>query len=878
MSKVNSGGCISRLALKSLLANRTRNVIAVIAISLTTVLFTSLLTIAGTLMYSYQQETFRQSGGDMHGTFKSVTPEQIESIIADPLVVTPAVRRMLGTPTGDAFLKARAELSYMDEACAKGYFLELLEGAYPREGTKEIACDTRVLELLGITPELGAAVPLSYMLGTSGSGRLIEDTFTLCGWWAFDSAMQVSQCLVPLSYVSGMLEGYTPAFRGDTTGRWDLNVYLRSSMHIERDMLRILQNCGYQNTDANEENYISIGVNWAYVGSQLFGQTDPTTMALMAGILLVILLTGYLIIYNIFRISVTGDIRFYGLLKTIGTTPRQIRRIVRIQALSLCLPGIPLGLLLGYVFGTLLAPLVVAQTIYSVVHVTAHPAIFLFSALFSIVTVMISCSSPGRIAGRVSPVEALRYTESRPGRRALKRGRGGAKIVPMAVSNLGRSRSKTAMVVLSLSLAVVLLMVVSIFTNGFDMEKYLNRYVISDFILGHAQYFTGGMNIFNEDNRVPQEDIDTIAAQLGITGLGRVYGSTNANIFKSEERIRAWYSIFNTEDVVNWYVNYMEKDEHGNGLENACLYGMDPFALDHLEVVEGDLAPLSDPARRAIAVIYPDGDLKDPDRPYNLGDSVTVRYVDEWRFISPATGEEVDPDSGMEYVSRSEKYREVTYTVAAIVSIPQPMSYRYYSGDQFVLNAERLIEDSGTDDVMNVIFDVDDDHLDAMEAFMEHYTNSVNKTLSYESRQIYVDDFNAFRSTFIMLGGALCFIVGLVGVLNFFNAVMTSIMARRREFAVLSAIGMTSRQMRAMLIVEGILYTAMSLTLSTVLSLLLAPVLGNVLTELFFFRYRFSIMPIVMIAPLFLLLGILLPAAVYRVERRHSIVERLHTI
>ena len=56
------------------------------------------------------------------------------------------------------------------------------------------------------------------------------------------------------------------------------------------------------------------------------------------------ILAGYLIIYNIFQISVTGDIRFYGLLKTIGTTPRQLRRIITQEALFLCIIGIPVGL------------------------------------------------------------------------------------------------------------------------------------------------------------------------------------------------------------------------------------------------------------------------------------------------------------------------------------------------------------------------------------------------------------------------------------------------------------------------------------------------------------------------------------------------------
>ena len=55
----------------------------------------------------------------------------------------------------------------------------------------------------------------------------------------------------------------------------------------------------------------------------------PPPSSPSAAVLLLIIFTGYLIIYNVFQISVTNDIRFYGLLKTIGTTPRQLRRIIR---------------------------------------------------------------------------------------------------------------------------------------------------------------------------------------------------------------------------------------------------------------------------------------------------------------------------------------------------------------------------------------------------------------------------------------------------------------------------------------------------------------------------------------------------------------------
>ena len=106
-----------------------------------------------------------------------------------------------------------------------------------------------------------------------------------------------------------------------------------------------------------------------------------------------------------------GDIRFYGLLKTIGTTPRQLRRVIRAQALMLSLAGIPVGLLLGWLLGGVLTPVVTAR-LNSVAAVTsADPRLFIGSALFALITVFLSCRRPGRMAAKVSPIEAVRYTE-----------------------------------------------------------------------------------------------------------------------------------------------------------------------------------------------------------------------------------------------------------------------------------------------------------------------------------------------------------------------------------------------------------------------------------------------------------------------------------
>ena len=78
---VKNRKCIRKLSLKSLYANRRRNLIAIFAIALTTLLFTSMFTIVLSLNASYETYQFRQVGGYAHGTFKDVSPEQAERIV-----------------------------------------------------------------------------------------------------------------------------------------------------------------------------------------------------------------------------------------------------------------------------------------------------------------------------------------------------------------------------------------------------------------------------------------------------------------------------------------------------------------------------------------------------------------------------------------------------------------------------------------------------------------------------------------------------------------------------------------------------------------------------------------------------------------------------
>ena len=543
--------------------------------------------------------------------------------------------------------------------------------------------------------------------------------------------------------------------------------------------------------------------------------------------------------------------------------------------------------MLGWLIGGQLTPAIVSQLNGVVPMTSVSPVIFIGAALFSLVTVLLSCRKPGRIAGKVSPIEAVRYTEGSGIKRKTKKGRRGVSLLSMAWANLGRSRGKTAVTVTSLSLAVVLLTVTVNFTNGFDMDKYVSNFTASDFIVADAGQFQTGGDIFNTDMGIPQSVIDEINAQGGITDGGVIYGRTSiVQEFVTEEYYRSVWSRWNDEATLDLMVSDMERTEDGLLADVAQLYGMGDFALDHLTVLEGDLNKLREDGGRYVAAVYSDDDYGNPELDSHwarLGDIITLRYVEEMAYVDPDTGiaysSVEDVPAGASYVARAVKYRDVEYEVAALVTVPSAFSYRYYGADEFILNDQTFMQDSGTDSVMYYAFDTTDEANGAMEKFLADYTENVNPQFDYESKALYASEFEGMRSMFQLCGGALSFIVGLVGVLNFFNAILTGIIARKREFAVLQSIGMTGKQLKTMLVYEGLLYALGAAGISLVLTLIFGPVAFKAVGSMFwFFTYRLTLTPFLIVAPVFALLGVLVPLAVYRSVSKATIVERLREV
>lgn len=878
--KVKNKNCIYTISRKSMSAAHTRNGIAIAAIALTTILFTALFTIAMSINQTFQDSNFRQAGGFNHGTFKDISKEQYEDLKTDPLIKEYGYRRFVGMPEDEPFHKSHVEVSFCDANTAHWYYCDPIEGRLPKEGTKEAATDLRVLSLLGLEPKIGEEFTITFLV----DGKETTQTFVLCGWWEYDEVCTASHVLIAESYAEAIFEELDTQGNDGMTTAWTMNVMLGSSLHIGEDLQTILERHGYQAESPSKENYIGIGVNWGYTGAQLSSNLDPFTVVAISVLLLIIIFTGYLIIYNVFQISVTNDIRFYGLLKTIGTTGRQIRQILYGQAMLLSAVGIPLGLAGGYGLGIRLVPFVITQTSlkWNKAAVSANPLIFIGASLFSLFTVWISCMRPGKIAAKVSPIEAVRYTEGTTGKKTVRNGAGKISLAKMAWANLGRSRGKTIVTILSMTFAVVLLNIVVTFTNGFDMDKYLTR-MAADFILADRDYFQVGRGMFAPSRSVPEESIAWIQAQGGISEGGRIYGrSWSLMEYVTEEYYRKLNGRWNDEETLNQMIELAEKDKDNRIQTNANLYGMEAYPLSRLRVIEGDISKLETPGRYLAAVYEEDdyGKLREDSHWAKVGDKVMLRYVDEWEYYNPDTGE-IYPDSDRiadweHYAARARNYREIEYEVAAIVIIPMSLSYRYYGTDAFVLNADTFCADSQTTDILQYCFDTTDETNAAMESFLTDYTQEENGRLDFESKQSYVEEFKGFQSMFALLGGLMCLIIGMVGILNFLNAVLTGILTRKREFAVLQAIGMTGRQLQSMLIWEGMYYAVGSVLAAGGICLLLAPLVSVLFSNTFwFFSYRFTILPVLFVAPAFALLGAVLPLLAYRRIARASLVERL---
>ena len=838
------------LSRRSFRANRRRNLVAVLAIILTTMMFTSLFVLSQSMIENMQQMYIQQAGYSSQLSSSLLTDDEADAIAEHPAVAEASRSTVVGVAenvSGRQVELRAASADYADSTLSLP-----TEGRMP-ENADEIALDTITLDKLGLAHQLGETVHLSW---TSAPGSDAHETadFTLCGIWQGNPAAMASMAWVSEDFAEALSAGIDQdAAResGSILGLTMLHIDLVDDSDPSGTAEKILADTGLTER-------VTLSPNIAY--DSAVGQNMLRELLPMAICMVLVFVSGYLIIYNIFQISVAADIRFYGRLKTLGATKRQLKKIIYSQARRLCLVGIPFGLVIGYFLGAVLVPFMITST-GGAATVALDPWIFVGAALFAAVTVRISCLKPARTCGKVSPMEALRYTDAEPLSRRKRKKSHSASVRAMAWANLGRNRKRTVLVIASLSLGLVLLSGIYAKNASFDIDKYMSGTVISDFEVEDASIASNFNTYDPQGTTINSALVEKIGDLDGLERTGALYAqvithevgeSALKNIehyYNAEERL----AVIEATDP-GLYDAY--SDMLASGSCTAILYGVDGLVVDTLADAQNVLAGNFDKEAFASGsyVVVDAGPAENADEiapTYNVGDSVTLG--------------------------------DKTYEVMAIVRDITPITEGKNSDTADFLGLYIPAEDFRAmypdNTLRKYFFDVAAEDQPAAEQMLLDVQSEDDPALSFTSKQTLIDHYKEQTRASTIMAFAISFVIAVVGVLNFVNSMLTAIFSRQKEFAMLQSIGMTRRQLRNMLIGEGLYYAGITLALSYVLSALVVGVGVRLLVAGdWTATFHFTLLPLVICTPILLAFAVLIPVCCFKNIEKQSIVERLRAV
>lgn len=867
----NNTEVIKRLSKQYFKKNKVRNRVALLAIILTAFLFTSIISLAFNMASTVQLSLQMQKGSKADGTLGYMTEEQYEQLANSDFVEKAGHRRIIGYASNTS--SHSIEINYADGVQQELTFCVPAHGAAP-EKANEIATTNLALKALGVEPKVGAEVPLEFEL----RGKTYQYDMVLSGWWeASNDSVSVATVSEQFIKENPDVVKNTYAIDHEMSGVTFSDVVLKNKANVQKQLKEFVYSVGGNPEDMSADNFILASENEMSRG---LVSSDSVVFAIV--FILMFVVCGYLLIYNIFDISVMQDVRQYGLLRTIGTSTRQIKSIVNRQAVRLTLIGMPVGLAAGFFAGWLLLPVVteIVNLEYSMVgtSVSTSPLIFVIAALFTILTVFISTRKPAKKAAKISPLEAIRYTEQSTCQKKAARRTNGVKMFRMAFSNLGRNRRRAAFIVISLFLCIVLLNSTIIVTQSLDEEKWINRVTRTDFNVYNSAAFNVMESVQHHEDTLSQQAVDLIAGQPGV----------------EDER----YLYRNTKDDRNVLVDYGFEDLSGielfheeEGIVNQSYQGYNLYTTSDTERrYFGNVMGASENFWADMRIFEGEKDAEILKQKMATGKYVIVgcpiEKLTEEPNSTPLT-DQLQIGESISFYKDSELVKTSTILAKAILvgtEIETPTgstAQAQIAGDApFVYLPDTVfkeIYDNPT--LLTYGFNVDEAVQPQMEEFLSSYVRE-DSSVAYTSTRLLKEQLDSVRSMILVIGGLIGCIMAVTGMINFTNMIITNIITRRHEFAVMQSIGMTGKQLRRLMVYEGIYYAAgADIIGGAVAALLAVTVLKRALNgpSMWFFTLHITLVPALVIGVLYLLLATVIPVIVLHFFNKGTMVERLRT-
>lgn len=841
---------IKRVEKGMMKANRTRNIFAIVAVALTTFMITTIFSLGINYKENMDLTQVRMSGTNANVTLAMPTSNQEKEIRDLDYVDTVGTQYMIGSVAGKN--KADRDLAiamqYYDNTEWEKHYKEAIsniKGEYPKK-ENEIMLSEDALSQLGIKkPKLDMEIPLSYV---SKDGEQ-KDTFTLSGW--FRSYTGTGMAFLSESYCQE--HGYTMKNSG---------VLSMSLDNPKNDVMRL-------------KNDITLNENQEFQSSVSLSNSNGSVYAMIILLVFFIIGSGYLLIYNVLYISISRDTRFYGLIKTLGTTEKQIKTLVKRQALTFGCIGIPIGVILAGVLSFGVVPVLLENAFNSGkslvdAEIFFHPSIFILSILFSALTVWISCNAPAKAASKISPIEALRYQNFASTKTKSRNSTNGGKLHVMAYHNVFRDKKRAALVFMSLFMGITMILGVNGIIGSIKVENYIEKYMDYNFEYRDVQFEQAEQ----PNKEVPQFDEQFVEEIKQIDGVKNVdiQKTVWAGIAFDEADLEAFMKIkYEDSSYKSKGKSYKEMVVELKEYATAGDYGCYITTLDDKAVEEYNAKHPDTPIdveafkRGETAITGTDNDYFSPNAALIgkilslTADSSDGKATD---FLIDGSFYYDDYDDNL---SRGIDQRKNVDIVPDIIYVSEAGMER--------LTSAPIISGIGVDiNDMNQVEQIDSE--------LQTLNNTLTKTeWNYRSPLGIIDEFNQLFYSMNLLGNGAAVLLIVIGLINFINVMLTGVVARKNEFAVMESIGTSKKQIMKILTLEGGIYalvtTGLIMTLGNAFLLLVANAVPH-MVDYAKFEYPFALVICLIFAIFIICLSV--PAIVYRAVSKETVIERLHDL
>ena len=861
----NEKKIIKEMVQGNLKVHRKRNILLVLAITLTTILFTSVLEIGFGGMQSIQETQLKLSGMRADAELRFLDKEQFQKVQNSDLFESVGGRVPIALMEGET--KRPIEIDYLDQAGMEAYYLSLEEGKMP-EDEKEVLLSEQALEELGIKKEVGSHVPVSFTL----RGQEYNFDMRLSGWYTGGpkvNFMIVSEAF--LEHNPGVAEN-TYDLDKEILGTYYASVCMKNTGNIEQNLKEYAESLGAQTENADGNNYVNVAVNPMLYSED--GSTGVDLSIVFFGALFI--LCGYLLIYNIFDIGVMQDIQEFGIMKTIGMTGKQIKRLMRRQMLLLSLIGIPIGLLVGYGLGALLLPVILKNWEYSEEELTivqsVHPAIFILTVLFVLLTVFLSMRRPSKKAAKYSAIETAKYTEVK--KKTVEKDIRSIKNI--ARSNLQRNKKRTILVFTSLILSIVFVNALWIISDSFDEEKYINSQMRRDYLLASTDTLNPSIGYVRSSAALDENAIQELEKNSMVQNGTKLYkntvdnsdisfewGSEGIDIEQYQPNVEV-DGVVTNEAITNYGAITLSKDE--KALCNVC--GISENFVDKMEILEGEKNIVS---------------IKEK---LKSGDYILVAVSKTTKGTYNSDNLENSPDIGetVTIYKNGELFKKVEVLSQILVIDSEQISGSSVTGDDTILGpwlylGEDLFKELyGEANLVNYSFDADEKDALAVNRMLQGISKEFSNVgfETTEQRHAEIENYKMLVRILCMLIGG---ILGAIGMVNLVNIIFTNLIVRNRELATFRSIGATKKQLRELIVRESIGYVFYAAIGGFICAILISmTAVKGICSSIWLFTFQFTLLPAAIVIVLYFIIAVIASEVGIYLWEKESVTERLRNL